>query len=52
MIRKFIDWVQGWMTTRSIKRNNPELWEFLCSDESRDPANYVEVTRPDRLRKD
>jgi hypothetical protein len=46
VIRKVIEYVQGWMVTRDIKRNNPELWAFLCSDESRDPANYVERQRP------
>jgi hypothetical protein len=49
VIRNFIAWVQGWTTTLSIKRNNPELYAFLCSDESRDPANYVERQRPERL---
>jgi hypothetical protein len=46
VIRKLIEYVKSWMVTRDIKRNNPELWTFLCSDESRDPANYVERQRP------
>lgn len=50
MIRKLADWLAGWLAgwraTLEIKRNNPELYAFLCSDESRDPANYTEVGPP------
>jgi hypothetical protein len=45
-VRKLLAWIDGWMATWRIRRNNPELYSFLCSDESRNPDNYVEVHRP------
>jgi hypothetical protein len=46
-----VEYVIGWKVTLEIKHNNPELYKFLCSDEARDPANYIERQRPERLRR-
>ncbi len=48
IISRIVNYLIGWQITRRIKKNNPELYKFLCSDASRDPANYVGRQRPER----
>jgi hypothetical protein len=39
---KLWDWLMGWYHTRQIKKNNPELYKFLCDFEFNED-NFEEV---------
>ena len=45
---KIWNWLTGWYNTWQIKKNHPELYKYLCEvlDKPRDPAEWVEVPRP------
>ena len=42
---RLVDYIDGWIATRELKRNNPALYKQLCEEFNEE--NFVEVPRPD-----